>query len=186
MLSTIDVLSQGRLDLGIGTGWTRREFNALGRGDVFEDRGPVTDESLDVFMTCWKGGEFSHQGRWSHSSKVRFDPVPVQTPRPPFWIGARGLAPAPMRRAAKYADYWHPTGLTPDEVRQGGEMLDGMAGRKIKRSIRIRPPADANQARDLLRHYRDAGCAQAAVDFSQADSLAAFTNQAEALMAEAL
>jgi probable F420-dependent oxidoreductase len=186
MLSTIDVLSAGRLDVGIGTGWARREFIALGRGDVFEDRGAVTDEALDVFMTCWKGGEFSHEGRWSRSSKIRFEPVPVQTPRPPFWIGARGLAPAPLRRAAKYADVWHPTGLTPEELREGGEQLDAMAGRAIPRSIRMRPPADADEARDLLRRYRDAGCVEAAIDFSEAETFADFLKRAEAVIATPL
>jgi probable F420-dependent oxidoreductase len=186
MLSTIDVLSGGRVDLGIGTGWTRREFIALGRGDLYEERGAVTDEALDVFMTCWKGGEFSHQGKWSRSSKVRFEPVPIQTPRPPFWIGARGLAPAPLRRAAKYADFWHPTGLTPDELREGGERLDAMAGRAIPRTIRMRPPSDAEETRDLLRSYREAGCVQAAVDLSEATSLADFIKSAEALMASPL
>ena len=175
MLSTIDVLSGGRLDVGVGTGWARREFNALGRGEVFEDRGAFTDEALDVFNTCWKGGELSHEGRWSKSSKIRFEPAPVQTPRPPLWVGGRGLAPAPLRRAAKYADVWHPTSLTPDEIREGGEKLDAMAGRKIPRSIRT-----TVTDHDELRRYRDAGCIQAAVDL-KAETYAEFLKGAEAL-----
>jgi len=182
MLSTIDVLSGGRLDLGIGTGWLEREFNALGRADLYEARGAATDEAMDVYMTCWKGGEFSHQGRWSNSSKIRFDPVPVQTPHPPFWIGARGLQPAPMRRAAKYADYWHPTGLTPEQVEEGGDKLDVMAGRKVARTIRIRPPADPGEAKDLLARYEAAGCVAAALDFSAGATFAEFLQRAQALM----
>ena len=182
MLATIDVLSGGRLDLGIGTGWARREFNALGRGELFDVRGPATDETMDVFMTCWKGGEFSHQGKWSKSSKIRFAPTPVQKPRPPIWIGARGLAPAPMRRAAKYADFWHPTGLTPQELKEGGEKLDAMAGRSVPRTIRVRPPADPAETRDLLAQYAEAGCVQAALDFSEAKSFADFLKRAEGLM----
>ncbi len=186
MLSTIDVLSNGRVDLGIGTGWTRREFIALGRGDLYEDRGAVTDEALDVFMTCWKGGEFSHEGRWSKSSKVRFDPVPVQTPRIPFWIGARGLAPAPLRRAAKYADYWHPTGLTPDEILEGGRKLDALAGRPVARTTRLRPPADAGETRDLLRRFQDVGCVEAALDFGQSENFTEFLRRAEAVISQPL
>jgi probable F420-dependent oxidoreductase len=186
ILSTIDVLSGGRLDLGIGTGWLRREFNALGRADLYDDRGAATDEALEVFMTCWKGGEFSHEGRWSNSSKIRFEPVPVQKPRPPFWIGSRGVEGRPLRRAAKYADFWHPTGLTPEQLREGGEKLDAMAGRPIARTIRMRPPADPSETRDLLRQYRDVGCVQAALDFSEAKSFAEFVGRAEAVLAEPL
>jgi len=186
MLSTIDVLSGGRLDLGIGTGWLRREFNALGRADLYEDRGDATDEALDVFATCWKGGEFSHEGRWSRSSKIRFEPVPIQTPRPPLWIGSRGIGGRPLRRAAKYADYWHPTGLTPEQMREGGEKLDAVAGRPIARTIRIRPPADPAEARDLLRQYAEVGCVQAALDFSEAPNFAEFVRRCETVMAEPL
>jgi len=185
MLATIDVLSGGRLDVGIGTGWTQREFEALGRGALYADRGAVTDEALDVFMQCWTGGELSHQGRWSQSSKIRFAPTPVQAPRPPFWIGARGLAPAPMRRAAKYADVWHPTGLTPEEVREGGERLDALAGRKIARSVRLRV-ADPADALERARRFRDAGCFQVALDFSAAETFGEFCKVAEAVIATPL
>ncbi|MDB5448726.1 MAG: luciferase family protein [Phenylobacterium sp.] len=180
MLATIDVLSNGRLDLGIGTGWARREFSALGRGEAFEPRGAVTDEALDVFLECWKGGEHSFERRFSQVSKIRFEPTPVQKPHPPIWVGGRGLAPAPLRRAAKYADIWHPTGITPDEIREGGEKLDALAGRKIDRSIRLQAGADL---RDQLRRYRDAGCIQAAIDF-KAGSLAELLKLAEAVAKE--
>ncbi len=184
MLATIDVLSNGRLDLGIGTGWARREFQALGRSEFFEPRGAATDDALDTFMACWKGGELSHDSRFTKASKIRFEPTPVQTPRPPFWIGARGLAPAPMRRAAKYADIWHPSGVTPEEIKTGGEQLDAMAGRKIPRSIRTQQ-GDDSSLRDNLRRYQDAGCIQAAIDFKAAN-LDEMKRRAEALMSKPL
>lgn len=180
MLSTIDVLSNGRLDLGVGTGWARREFNALGRGDVFEARGKFTDEALDVFLDCWKGGELSFSRQWSSVSKIRFEPTPTQKPHPPLWIGARGLAPAPMRRAAKYADVWHPTGLTPQQMREGGDELDAKAGRKVARSVRIRETS-AEKARDLIAAHEEAGCFQVAVDF-KVRTFPELTKLAEGLM----
>jgi probable F420-dependent oxidoreductase len=184
MLTTIDVLSGGRLDIGVGTGWARREFEALGRIDVFEARGPATDAALDTFLAACQGGEQSATSRFSTYAKVRFEPTPAQNPHPPIWIGARGLSPAPLRRAAKYADVWHPTGITPDELKEGGDQLDAMAGRKIPRSIRTQQPDDG-AIRDNLLRYEDAGCFQAAIDFKAAtfDDL---RRDAEALMSKPL
>jgi len=180
MLSTIDVLSNGRLDIGVGTGWARREFQALGRADFFEPRGAVTDDAIATWKVCWQGGEFSHDSQYSKASKIRFEPPPVQRPGPPIWIGARGLAPAPLRRAAKFADVWHPSGVTPEEIKEGGEKLDAMAGRKIPRSIRTQQPDDGT-IRDQLRRYEDAGCIQAAIDF-KASSFDDLRRKTETLM----
>jgi probable F420-dependent oxidoreductase len=180
MLATVDILSGGRLDVGIGTGWSRREFQALGRSDAFEPRGKVTDDMLEVFVQLCRGGEHSFEYEWSKASKIRFEPPVKQNPHPPLWIGARGLGKAPMRRAAKYADVWHPTGVTPDEMREGGEQLDAMAGRKIPRSIRMQS-TDPAALPDLLRRYEDAGCIQAAIDFKPG-SLDELRRSAEALM----
>ncbi len=166
VLSTIDNLSDGRVDLGIGTGWAKSEFHALGRGDLHDVRGPYTDECMDVMLRCWEGGEFGYEGRWVNFRRIQFEPVPVQKPRIPIWVGSRGTARAPMRRVAKYADVWHPTGVTPDELETGGAKLDEMAGREIPRSIRTQLAADTESSKmlDHLAAYRDAGCVEAAVD----------------------
>jgi len=177
-IATIDDLSDGRFDLGVGTGWARREFNALGRGDVYEQRGAVTDEALDVMLNAWKGGWIEFDGQWSKYRKIRFEPHPPSG-RIPLWIGARGLGGAPMRRAAKYADYWHPTGVTPDEIREGGAKLDEMAGRKVQRSARVRFDGDAGQMADLLAQYKDAGCVQVACCFDEPETLADFRRASE-------
>jgi probable F420-dependent oxidoreductase len=179
MLATIDVLSGGRLDLGIGTGWSRREFQSVGRGDVFEDRGRYTDQALEVFLECWKGGELAFDRGISRVSKVRFEPIPVQKPHPPIWVGARGLAAAPMRRAAKYADVWHPASVSPEDIVRGGDELDARAGRKIKRSVRFYT-TKVEIARDLVAKYDEIGCFQVAVDFKVRE-FAEFARLAEAL-----
>jgi probable F420-dependent oxidoreductase len=180
MLATIDVLSGGRLDVGVGTGWARREFQALGRAEFFEPRGAVVDDALTTWKVCWQGGEFTHDSQFSKASKIRFAPTPVQKPGPPIWIGARGLAPAPLRRAARFADVWHPSGVSPEEMKEGGDKLDAMAGRKVPRSIRTQL-ADPSTMHDMLRRYEEAGCIQAAIDF-KADSLDELKRRAEALM----
>ncbi|MDE0061344.1 MAG: TIGR03619 family F420-dependent LLM class oxidoreductase [Gammaproteobacteria bacterium] len=171
MLASIDVLSGGRVDLGIGTGWARAEFFALGRQHLYERRGAYTDEALDVMQTCWSAqSDVAFNGEFHTFRKVRFQPRPMQQPRIPLWIGSRGTAPAPLRRAAKYADYWHPTGLSPEELQRGSEIIDEQAGRSIAASIRGRVASDASvgEMQDWLGGYRDAGCVQAAVDTKSA------------------
>ena len=182
MVATLDNLSGGRIDLGVGTGWARREFIALGRGDIFEDRGAYSDEMLDVMLTCWKGGEVAFHGKWFDFERIAFDPVPLQGGRVPIWVGGAQLAPAPLRRAAKYADYWHPTAISPEDVRIGGERLDEMAGKPVKRTIRFRCDMDASEAADLLFRYKEAGCVAAACAFDAPETFGDFDKGAEALL----
>src|ERR1700741_45029 len=88
MIASLDHLSGGRIDCGIGVGWLAREYQALGRGDIFDRRGPITDEALDVILACWKGGEVEFHGRWFDFAGVVFDPPPRQGARVPLWIGS--------------------------------------------------------------------------------------------------
>jgi probable F420-dependent oxidoreductase len=171
VIATIDQLSDGRVDLGVGTGWAKSEYHALGRGAIFDQRGAVTDESLDVMLRCWEGGEFGWDGQFFQFRNIQFDPVPVQRPRVPLWIGSRTGQKAPMRRVAKYADVWHPTGLSPEELRQTGKELDDMAGRAIRRSVRLShtQAATTDDWISLLGAYRDAGVDEAAIDFGGLD-----------------
>jgi probable F420-dependent oxidoreductase len=171
VIATIDQLSDGRVDLGIGTGWARAEYHALGRGAIFDQRGAITNESLDIMLRCWKGGEFAWDGEFFQFRNIQFDPVPVQRPRVPLWIGSRTAQKAPMQRVAKYADVWHPTGLTPEELQQSGKELDEMAGRAIRRTVRL-SHTQASSTDDwiaLLSAYRDAGVDEAAIDFGGFD-----------------
>ena len=181
MVSTLDLLSGGRIDLGVGTGWARREFMALGKGAIFERRGAYTDEALDVMLACWKGGDITHRGRFFDVEKVSFAPSPVQGERVPIWVGGFELAPAPLRRTAKYADYWHPTGITPDQVKEGGDRIDDMAGHAIKRSVRIRCDGDPAEAAAMLAQFKEAGCVMAACAFDAPTTFAEFERAAAAL-----
>ena len=76
-----------------------------------------------------------------------------------------------MARVAKYADVWHPTGLGPEELARTGDELDAMAGRKIRRTIRLShdEPRSTDDWIALLSRYRDAGCDEAAIDFGGLD-----------------
>ncbi|MET0197396.1 MAG: TIGR03619 family F420-dependent LLM class oxidoreductase, partial [Rhodococcus fascians] len=124
VVATMDQLSGGRVQLGVGTGWAYREFEALGRAQLFGKRGSATDEALEVMRRCWEGGTFGFDGTWSGFKEIEFAPVPAQSTLP-LWIG--GQSGAALRRAAKWADVWHPHRISPDELREGGDALDALA-----------------------------------------------------------
>ncbi len=102
-VSTLDVLSQGRLILGVGVGWCEPEFAAV--GEDFHTRGRRCEEILDILDVLWTGvpGEpVEFHGRFYNFESVRFEPKPVQTPRPPIHYG--GFSPVAFRRAAERCD----------------------------------------------------------------------------------
>ena len=109
-LATIDVLSRGRLTVGVGVGWLREEFEALG-APQFERRGAVSDEYIRIFKTLWTEAPAKFEGRFYRFKDVWCLPRPVQQPHPPVWIG--GHSSAALRRAARLGDGWHPVGANP-------------------------------------------------------------------------
>ena len=107
MLTTVDVLSGGRLVVGIGAGWLKAEFDAAVT-TPFAERGAVTDEYIDAFRTLWTEEQPQLDGRYVKMDGLLFDPKPVQKPYPPIWVG--GESGPSMRRAARIGDAWYPIG----------------------------------------------------------------------------
>jgi probable F420-dependent oxidoreductase len=107
MLSTIDVLSEGRLVIGIGAGWLKAEFDAVVT-TPFAERGAVTDEYLEAFRALWTQEHAQFDGRYTKFSDLIFLPRPVQRPHPPIWVG--GESGPSLRRAARFGDAWYPIG----------------------------------------------------------------------------
>jgi probable F420-dependent oxidoreductase len=107
MLSTIDVLSEGRLVVGIGAGWLKAEFDAVVT-TPFAERGAVTDEYLEVFRALWTEPDAKFAGRYTQFADLVFLPRPVQQPHPPIWVG--GESGPSLRRAARFGDAWYPIG----------------------------------------------------------------------------
>lgn len=108
MIATIDVLSRGRVTLGIGVGWMREEFAALHAPD-FDRRGAVSDEYVAIFRKLWTSeGPVEHRGEHYSFAPLRFQPRPVQRPHPPIWVGGH-TRPA-LRRTARLGDGWLPVG----------------------------------------------------------------------------
>ncbi|HEY3911010.1 MAG TPA: TIGR03619 family F420-dependent LLM class oxidoreductase [Stellaceae bacterium] len=107
MLATIDVLSGGRLTIGIGAGWLESEFDAVAV-TPFAARGAVTDEYIPAFRSLWTEEAPRLAGDWVQFDDVLFEPKPVQRPHPPIWVGGES-GPA-LRRAARLGDAWYPIG----------------------------------------------------------------------------
>ena len=110
MLASLDVLSQGRVIVGLGVGWMKEEFENL-QAPSFADRGKVTDEYIQAFRELWTKDNPSFNGKYCNFSDVIFLPKPVQQPAIPIWIG--GHSRQAIRRAARLGDGWHPIGGVP-------------------------------------------------------------------------
>ena len=108
--ATLDTLSGGRVICGVGAGHVSEEFDEM--GPDFDHRGSATDEAI-VALANGLTHEFPELGGplWK-ASGLGLKPRPVQSPRPPIWVG--GSSPAALRRAARYADGWLPQSLGPD------------------------------------------------------------------------
>ncbi len=109
-LATIDVLSNGRVDIGIGAGWMDEEFQAIG-APPFAERGKVTDEYLRIFKQLWTQDVPRYDGQYAKFHDVTFLPKTLQKPHPPIWVG--GESPAALRRVIALGDAWYPIGTNP-------------------------------------------------------------------------
>ena len=129
-LATLDVLSKGRVIVGVGVGALRPESDAL--GSDFARRGAYSDESIAIMKALWTEDDPTFEGEFYSFSGVKFSPKPTQRPHPPIWIGGRSRAA--IRRTARLGDGWHPNPSTVDEVADLVGYLEGRvkaAGRSM-------------------------------------------------------
>lgn len=148
MASTIDVLSGGRLDLGVGVGWQAEEYEAAGLD--FADRGAQLDHTLDVIQTLWREERASVT-----SDRLTFDgihqmPKPVQDGGVPIWVSGT-VNPRSMRRLARFGRGWIPWG--PDAV----DLQNGIAKMRAAVADEGRDPADIEVVANLPITVDDAG-----------------------------
>ncbi len=101
--AAVDVLSRGRLRLGVGVGWNPVEFEAL--GEEFKNRGKRIEEQIDLMRALWTKELVTFQGQWHRVPDAGINPLPVQRPIP-VWMG--GESEVVVRRAARLADGWMP------------------------------------------------------------------------------
>jgi len=123
MLSTLDMLSKGRLILGAGVGWMEEEFELLD-APPFAERGAVTNEYLQAFIELWTNDDPKFEGKYVNFSDITFLPKPVQKPYPPIWIG--GQSKPAIRRAAHIGDCWHPVGAIPAAPLEPEELAENL------------------------------------------------------------
>ena len=191
MLSTLDMLSKGRLILGAGVGWMEEEFELLNT-EPFAERGAVTNEYLRAFIELWTSDNPAFKGKYLNFSDITFLPKPVQKPHPPIWIG--GQSKPPIRRAAQIGNAWHPVGAIPAAPLEPEELAENLvllhdyaekAGRdpsQIEVSVKA-PLYDSNnsggprrrftgspdEVRQDVQTYADVGVTHLIFDFRTAD-----------------
>lgn len=175
MLSSLDVLSGGRLMLGAGAGWMEHEFAALGAS--YADRGAVTDEYLQVMIECWTADHPTFHGRFYDLADIAFRPKPMQQPHLPIYIG--GNSARALRRVAALGQGWLPLFHGAEELRPKierlGDLCEG-AGRDAGElsvipsvRVRLRPEddpdgtwsgVDAGSIRAEIDGYADLGVSE--------------------------
>jgi probable F420-dependent oxidoreductase len=152
--ATVDVLSRGRLLLGLGVGWQREEYAAV--GVPFQERGRLLEEAIPVLRTLWEQSPASYQGRTVAFERVYSRPAPFAGTIPIF---TGGNSPAAIDRAARLANGWYPFAIGPDEFEAGADELRQASG---GRSVEITAwPGTASKTQELdaayVQRFVDAG-----------------------------
>jgi probable F420-dependent oxidoreductase len=110
--AALDVLSEGRFVLGVGSGWMREEFRALGIDPA--ERGARTDEHIEVLRTLWTQDPARFEGRFTSFEGIVLATTPRTEGGPPIWVG--GNTDVALRRAARHGDGWHGFEVYPDDM----------------------------------------------------------------------
>jgi len=152
-VSTLDWLSHGRVDFGIGVGWLEEEFNAV--NVPWPHRGRRTDEYLEVLTTLWCDETSAYEGEFYSLNPCAMFPKPVQEP-----IHIGGESDAALRRTARAARGWHTFNRTPEDLAEPLATLDGFLADegRTRDDVRITVcpyfhPLDA----DIAPRYAEAG-----------------------------
>ena len=146
MASTLDHISEGRVDLGLGAGWLRSEHIAFGfPWDKHESRVERLRESIEIIKKLWIGNSVSYASKFFQIKNANLQPKPIQNPHPPLWVG--GNSGAIMQIVAELGDGWIPVLPTPRQIADGISYI-----RKIMKQVRREPEK-------LQIAYGGSGCA---------------------------
>jgi F420-dependent oxidoreductase-like protein len=183
---TVDHLSGGRLEFGIGAAWAEIEHQMYGIEGLDHRVGRLR-ESLEVITSLWTKDRTTLDGRYYHFKDAIGNPKPIQKPHPPIWIGAGG--PQMMEVVVRYADVWNSSGAsTPQEATEKSKMLDAaclQAGRdpaSIRRSVQQSwDGRDSKQLLDLVGQYYERGFTEQIIYLPGPDQARVAEAAAEAL-----
>jgi probable F420-dependent oxidoreductase len=152
ILSSLDLLSGGRLIVGAACGWLREEFDAL--GVPYEKRGPWTDESLDLIRRCWQDDPIDFDGSVTGAHLVDIRTKPQPTRRIPIWIG--GHSPPALRRAIERGDGWHGGFQSAEQLAPLIDTLrEGRPEESFTLSLRTRWDALADSDTEILKELEE-------------------------------
>ena len=156
-MGSLDVISSGRLLLGIGAGYLHQEFAALGID--FSSRGAKTDESIEIIRALWNQTNPEYQGKFIQFKNIQAQPRPLQTGGPPIIIG--GTSPAALRRTVTHGNGWYGFALDLKTTKNVLENLE-IAKSRYERdpnlgsiSISVTPPSRPNKA--MMEEYAAIG-----------------------------
>lgn len=165
MGATVDIISGGRMDFGIGAGWNELEHTAYGI-PLYKpgERIGRLAETCEVVRLMWTQEAPDFEGRYYQLKGARCEPKPIQKPYPPFVIGGSGEQKT-LRVVAQYADIWNFGGGSAEEYTHKSQVLDthcaavGRDPASIERSVqyRVAPDADLGAVREALRGFIEAG-----------------------------
>jgi F420-dependent oxidoreductase-like protein len=184
---TVDHLSGGRLEFGIGAAWAEIEHQMYGFEGLDHRVGRLS-ESLQIIKSLFTEERTNFDGRYYHFKDAIANPKPIQKPHPPFWIGASG--PTTLRLVARHADVWNIAGGDPDRVKELTSRLEeacGAVGRnpsEIRRSLQFGwDGADRGQLLDLCGRYLELGVTEQVIYLRGGQPEALAAKIAEALPA---
>ncbi len=146
-VSSLDALSGGRVVLGVGSGWLKGEFEALGVD--YARRGRMTDEYIEIMKELWTSDSPSYEGEYFSFTGIRFEPKPVRKPHPPVWVG--GESRRSIERAVTHGDGWHPVGLAPEELAAKAREVRSLLPDEKRESfvISLRRNVEINEGREF-------------------------------------
>lgn len=135
MISTMDILSNGRIILGVGAGWCQTEFEAYSQWDRDRIRVKKTLEGLKLMLQLWEDDEVDFHGAYYRAKDAVLQPKPIQKPHPPLWFGTVGEYM--LKLTAQYGDGWLPwCTITPTQYKEKAQRLHREA-QKVGRADKI-------------------------------------------------
>jgi alkanesulfonate monooxygenase SsuD/methylene tetrahydromethanopterin reductase-like flavin-dependent oxidoreductase (luciferase family) len=163
MAATLDVISGGRLEIGLGTGWVEGEHRAYGiRLPPWRERFDRLEETCEILNSLFTREVTDFDGPFHKLRGARARPKPLQRPRPPIVIGGTGEKRT-LRIAARWADQWNLPGGTPEVLRRKVEVLHhhcadvGRDPAEIEVSVKAKADGDPGEFADLAGRFREAG-----------------------------